>query len=151
MQTSAYIFPSIVVLQERFALNGWANPDANYQESLVVILEDRTSLHIFTSHDPVHGWYQLGNWFVIVMGDVPGPGMQGCITKALTSARGQLVELAEGQIQGLLGAWSNAIGKVDEPDMPDSMNGRTATLVRTERPPLDMDTLIKKLLRGEKL
>jgi adenine-specific DNA methylase len=31
-------------------------------------LEDCTTLHTFSAHDPIHGWYQLGNWFVIVAG-----------------------------------------------------------------------------------
>jgi hypothetical protein len=26
------------------------------------LLEDCTTLHTFSVHDPIHGWYQLGNW-----------------------------------------------------------------------------------------
>ena len=115
------------------------------------LLEDTMTLHAFTSHDPVHGWYQLGNWFVIVMGNVPGPGMHGCITKALTSCRGNLVELDDMQLQGLLGAWDKARGKVDEPDTPDSVDGRTTNLILTSRPPETLESITKKLLRGDRL
>ncbi len=69
-----------------------------------LLTEDR-KLRVFLLHDPLHGWYQLGNWFVAVFGPLPESDIDIRLKDALRAAQGQLVQFNDAQLHELLKAY----------------------------------------------
>jgi hypothetical protein len=67
-------------------------------------LKDDKKLKVFFLHDPLHGWYQLSNWFVVIFGSVPVPDMETMLKDALQAAKGVLVQLDDMQLHEMLQA-----------------------------------------------
>jgi hypothetical protein len=100
-----------VTIQERPGYYIAANFRYKYQavkafRTVNELLKDDLKLRVFFLHDPIHGWYQLSNWFVAVFGPLPALEVDMRLKDALRAAKGELVQFDDAQLHDMLKAYT---------------------------------------------